>query len=327
MSLKSAQNMPRSPEQRNLSTVFFGIAKVIAKERYREFCRLTLRFPEIAGRVSPGQFVNIYLDGLGSKNGFERSSLPMASILPRPFSVAKIVPLSKGEIKSDQPQAFSILFDIRGIGTNWLAQLTTDVPIKVAGPLGKGFWLPEGTKTAVLVAGGIGVAPFPFLAENLKAYGIDAILLLGAQRKEKLPFDPVRAEFPLLRNGKPLSYWGVDEFESLGVRSAIALDKPEEGFFAGTVVQLFEAWLLTQKERDGIAVYGCGPLPMLKALSEIALANNLHCQVSLEERMGCGIGICFGCPVPIKGFGYKLCCLDGPVFEASEVDWERMSEA
>ncbi len=319
--------LPAASTQRNLTTVFSRTAKIVAKEQYRNFCRLTFRCPEIAGRAMPGQFVNLYLDGLKSETQFERSGLPMAAILPRPFSIAKIVPLRKGKIQSDTPQAFSVLFEIRGVGTNWLSQLTTDVPVRIAGPLGKGFWLPEGTKIAVMVAGGIGVAPFPFLAEKLRSQGIEAILLLGAQAKEKLPFDPVRAEFPIMRNGKPLSYWGVDEFESIGVRSAIALDKPEEGFFAGTVVQLFEAWLSTQRERNGIAVYGCGPLPMLKALSEIALANNLNCQVSLEERMGCGIGICFGCPVPIKGGGYKLCCSDGPVFDASEVDWERMRES
>ncbi|MCS7191875.1 MAG: dihydroorotate dehydrogenase electron transfer subunit [Armatimonadetes bacterium] len=324
MSKLPIQTLPNSPEERGLSKVHFGIAKIVAKERYREFCRLTLHLPQIAQWTQPGQFVNIYFDGLDSNLRFERSSLPMLSILPRPFSVAKILSLRKGEIKSEAPQAFSVLFNIRGVGTNWLAQLTADVPIKVAGPLGKGFWLPEGTKTAVLVAGGIGVAAFPFLAETLKAQDIDTILLLGAQTKEKLPFDPVRAEFPVInKNGKPLSYWSVDEFESAGVRSAIALDKPEEGFFAGTVVQLFETWLSNQKEREGIVVYGCGPKPMLKALSEITLANKLHCQLSLEERMGCGIGICFGCPIPIKGNSYKLCCLDGPVFDAIEVDWEQ----
>lgn len=326
MSTTVAQSLPRTPEQRGTAKIFAGTAKIVAKERYRNFCRLTFRCPEIAVKAQPGQFVNLYLDGLGEGTTFERSGLPMAAILPRPFSVAKIVPLRKGEIQSDAPQAFSVLFEIRGIGTSWLAQLTTDVPVRISGPLGKGFWLPEGTKTAVMVAGGIGVAPFPLLAERLKAQGIEAILLLGAQTKERLPFDPVRAEFPLLRNGKPLSYWGVDEFESIGIRSAIALEQTVEGFFGGTVVQLLEEWWATQKERDGIVVYGCGPVPMLKALADFAQANNLLCQVSLEERMGCGIGICFGCPVPVKDGSYKLCCTDGPVFDASEIDWEAMSK-
>ncbi|MFN4181011.1 MAG: dihydroorotate dehydrogenase electron transfer subunit [Armatimonadota bacterium] len=327
MSQVAVRTLPVVSGQRELAKIFSGVAKIVAKERYRNFCRLTFRCPEIAGKALPGQFVNLYLDGLRSEREFERLGLPMAAILPRPFSIAKTVPLRKGEIQSDAPQAFSVLFEIRGVGTNWLAQLTTDVPVRIAGPLGKGFWLPNGTKVAVMVAGGIGVAPFPFLAEKLKRQGVETVLLLGAQTKEKLPFDPVRAEYPLLRNGRPLSYWGIDEFESLGVRSAIALDKPEEGFFAGTVVQLLEAWLSTQRERDGIVVYGCGPLPMLKALAKFASANNLHCQVSLEERMGCGFGICFGCSIPIKDDGYKLCCLDGPVFDASEVDWEAMSNA
>ncbi len=327
MSQVVVRALPVAAGQRELAKIFSGVAKIVAKERYRNFCRLTFRCPEIAGRALPGQFVNLYLDGLKSEMEFERLGLPMAAILPRPFSIAKTVPLRKGEIQSDTPQALSVLFEIRGIGTSWLAQLTTDVPIRIAGPLGKGFWLPEGKKIAVMVAGGIGVAPFPFLAEKLRRQGIETILLLGAQTKEKLPFDPVRAEYPLMRNSRSLSYWCVDEFESIGVRSAIALDKPEEGFFAGTVVQLLEAWLSTQKGHDGIVIYGCGPLPMLKALAKFASANNLHCQVSLEERMGCGVGICFGCSVPIKNGSYKLCCLDGPVFDASEVDWEAMRNA
>lgn len=322
MSATVEQNLPGTAEQRFAGKIFVGTAKIVAKERYRNFCRLTFRCPEIAMKAQPGQFVNLYLDSLGDGTKFERSGLPMAAILPRPFSVTKLVPLRKGEIQSDAPQAFSVLFEIRGSGTSWLAQLTTDVPVRISGPLGKGFWLPEGTKTAIMVAGGIGVAPLPFLAERLKAQGVEVILLLGAQTKERLPFDPVRAEFPLLRNGKPLSYWGVDEFESIGVRSAIALEQPVEGFFTGTVVQLLEAWLETQRERDDIIVYGCGPVPMLKALAEFVQANNLPCQVSFEERMGCGIGICFGCPVPVKDDGYKLCCTDGPVFDASEIDWE-----
>ncbi len=326
MSQTAGQTLPTTPDHRVAEKVFVGTGKIVAKERYRNFCRLTFRCPEIAARVQPGQFVNLYLDGLGNGTTFERSGFPMTAILPRPFSVAKIVPLRKGEIQSDAPQAFSVLFEIRSIGTSWLAQLTTDVPVRISGPLGKGFWLPEGTKIAVMVAGGIGVAPFPFLAERLKAQGVEPILLLGAQTKERLPFDPVRAEFPLLRNGKPLSYWGVDEFESIGVRSAIALEQPVEGFFAGTVVQLLEAWLTTQKEREGIVIYGCGPFAMLKALAEFAIANNLHCQVSLEERMGCGIGICFGCPIKVKDGSYKLCCVDGPVFDASEVAWDARSD-
>ncbi len=320
----STRQIRRSGSAMRAASVFVGTARIVAKERYRNFCRLTFRCPEIAASALPGQFVNAYLDGLGEGVPFERYGLPTAAILPRPFSIAKLLSLRKGEVSADEaPQAFSILFDLRGVGTHWLAQLTTDVPVRVAGPLGNGFWLPKGTHIAVLVAGGIGIAPFPFFAEWLKKRGIEPIVLLGAQTAEHLPFDPVRAEFPLLRNGKPLSYWAADEFESIGVRSAISLEEPKEGFFVGTVIQLLEAWLETQKEREQIALYGCGPIPMLSALAEVAARYRLPCQVSLEERMGCGIGICFGCPVPTND-GYKLCCTDGPVFDTNEVAWEQL---
>ncbi|MER3500084.1 MAG: hypothetical protein C4295_01155 [Candidatus Fervidibacterota bacterium] len=320
--MKFGQSLPNAPEMRELPTAFVGTAKIVAKEVYRTFCRLTLRCPEIAALAQPGQFVNLYLNGMGGDQTFEPSGLPMAAILPRPFSIAKIVPLLKGEITAEKaPQAFSVLFEVRGVGTKWLAGLSTDVPVQVAGPLGKGFWLPEGTRLAVLVAGGIGVAPFPFLAERLKALGVETLVLLGAQRKDKLPFDPVRAEFPLMGNGEPLSYWAADEFESIGVRSAVALDEPTEGFFAGTVVQLLKAWWATQKEREGVVLYGCGPSAMLRAFAQFAEQHQLPCQVSLEEHMACGFGICFGCPIPVKEGGYKLCCTEGPVFDAPTVAW------
>ncbi len=315
---------PVPTKHAHAAPIFVGTATIVAKERYRNFCRLTFRCPEIATKAKPGQFVNVYLDGLGRGVPFERHGLPVAAILPRPFSIAKLVSLKKGVVAADEsPQAFSILFDLRGIGTHWLAQLTTDVPVRLAGPLGQGFGLPKGTRRALLVAGGIGVAPFPFLAEWLKKQGVEPILLLGARTKEALPYDPVRAEFPLLANSKPLSYWAVDEMESIGVRSAIALETPSQGFFAGTVVQLLEAWLNCQPTLDKTVVYGCGPAPMLRALAELTHRYQLPCQVSMEERMGCGIGICFGCPIPVKDGSYRLCCTDGPVFEAEEIDWDR----
>jgi dihydroorotate dehydrogenase electron transfer subunit len=325
MTETTVRRLPRTPDERGGAPIFVGIAHIIAKERYRDFCRLTLRCPSIAQRAQPGQFVNLYLDALGSGKPFERMTLPMAAILPRPFSIARIVPLLKGRTDptpTETPQAFSVLFDLRNIGTRWLAELTTDVPLRVAGPLGKGFWVPENIRCAVLVGGGIGATPFPFFAEELKRNGITAIALLGAQAPDKLPFDPVRAEHPLKdASGQPLSYWAADEFESLGVPSALALDQPAEGYFAGTVIALLDAWLSAQSERTGFVLYGCGPRGMMRALTQVAERYGLPCQVATEERMACGIGICFGCPIPMRDGSYRLCCTDGPVFDAHELAW------
>ena len=324
MSAEAPSRLPHTPRERDNTAVFVGTAHIVAKERYRDFCRLTLRCRQIAQRAQPGQFVNLYLDALGGGKPFERASLPMAALLPRPFSIARIVPLLKGRTDpapNEVPQAFSVLFDLRSVGTRWLAELTADVPVRVAGPLGKGFWVPQGVRRAVLVGGGIGAAPFPFFAEQLKRSGVEVVALLGAQTPDKLPFDPVRAEHPLMGDGKPLSYCAADEFESLGVPSAIALDQPTEGFFAGTVIALLEAWLATQQERAGIALFGCGPRGMMRALAQVAERAGLPCQVATEERMGCGLGICFGCPIPFRDGSYRLCCTDGPVFDAHAVAW------
>lgn len=325
--MKAEITLPATADSRETKPVFIGIARIVAKESYRGFSRLTLLCPDIATKANPGQFVNLYLDALGDGETFERRYLPSAAILPRPFSIAKIVPMRKphktqnAKQETEIPKAFSVLFELRGIGTRWLAELTADAPVRVAGPLGKGFWLPKNTSLAVLVAGGIGAAPFPFLAERLKAMGLEVIVLLGSQTKEKFPFDIVRAEHPLLKGDRILSYWAADEFESMGLPSAIALDKPAEGFFEGNVVQLLEAWLTTQDNIRKVVLYGCGPDEMLKALAQTAQRYNLPCQVSTEERMGCGIGICFGCPIKMKRGGYNLCCTEGPVFDASEIDF------
>lgn len=316
---QKAPSLPPDPKGRVLPNIFVGFGTVVAKERYREFCRLTIRCPEVAGKALPGQFVNLYLDATGDTQSPGGFGFPTATLLPRPFSIAQIVPLRE---QQGPPQAFSVLFDLRSVGTRWLAGLHVDAPVRLMGPLGKGFWLPEGTSQAVLVGGGIGAAPFPFLAESLRATGVKVIVLVGALNAQKLPFDPVRAEYPLKsKRGHPLSRWAADEFERKGIPSALALETPQEGFFTGTVIDLLKEWLETPTSRERIILYGCGPKGMMKALAGVAESYGFPCQVATEERMGCGVGICFGCPVPMRDGNYKLCCVDGPVFEAAEIAW------
>lgn len=234
---------------------------------------VTFESDRIGESVLPGQFVNV------------RSWDGSDPLLRRPFSVYTVAP--GGEV--------SILFNIVGKGTRLLSRLKQGDRIDVLGPLGTPFMMnPSGVKLAILVAGGLGVAPMPILASAMNQLKIPVLTYLGARSKGWL----VTAS---LRNLK------------------VATDDGSAGF-EGTVVDLL-ARDLPSVESDGIALFGCGPNPMLRALSEFAAAKGIRCEISLEGPMGCGFGICQGCPVPLRSEPgkYLLMCREGPVFDSTLV--------
>ena len=184
-----------------------------------------------------------------------------------------------------------LVFQVVGKGTELFSKLSAGDEVRVLGTCGNGYELKKGT--AVLVGGGIGVPP---LLETCKQLKGDKIVVLG------------------FRSGSFL----VEEFEKCGAKVYVATDDGSVGF-KGNVVQLLEAENIT-----GDVIYSCGPKIMLKFLSLYADNKNIECQVSMEERMACGIGACVGCVVKIKdgeGWIYKKVCKDGPVFDSKEVVW------
>lgn len=197
-------------------------------------------------------------------------------------------PISICEIEGD---TLRLVFQVVGAGTSLFAKLKAGDEIRVLGSCGNGYTLTEGK--AVLVGGGIGVPP---LLETVKRLKGEKIVVLG------------------FRSGSFL----VDEFKKYGAKVYIATDDGSVGF-KGNVVQLLEAENIT-----GDVIYSCGPKIMLKFLAEYAKKQNIACQVSMEERMACGIGACVGCVIKIKtteGWTYKKVCKDGPVFNSEEVVW------
>jgi len=180
----------------------------------------------------------------------------------------------------------SLLFEVRGRGTALLDLAST---IEVSAPLGKGFRIDPGLERAALLGGGIGVAPLKILGRSLDAAGIPHDIFLGFA--DAAPAAVVR-DFPDA---------GVATMDgSAGTR--------------GTVLDAADSL-----EGYG-AVYACGPNPMLAAVKSAARANGL-CQLSVEERMGCGNGSCNGCVVPVCGGGYIRSCIEGPVFHADVLAW------
>lgn len=199
-------------------------------------------------------------------------------------------PISICEINKEEG-SLRLVFQIVGKGTKLFSELKPDDEIRLLGPCGNGYTLSEGR--SVLVGGGIGVPP---LLETCKQLKGEKIVVLG------------------FRSGSFLA----EEFDRLGAKVYVATDDGSVGF-KGNVVDLLKA-----KGIKGDMIYSCGPKIMLKFLSMYAEENNIQCQVSMEERMACGIGACVGCVVQIKegdGWTYKKVCKDGPVFDSREVCW------
>ncbi|MEW6183725.1 MAG: dihydroorotate dehydrogenase electron transfer subunit [Bacillota bacterium] len=220
-----------------------------------------------------------------------KTGFTLDPLLRRPLSV-NTVDRTRGLVK--------ILYRVVGRGTSLMAGKKLGRRMNILGPLGNGFTIPS-KGSFVVVAGGLGIAPLLFLVQRLRALGNEVTVFYGAQNKYQL----------LL----------MDELSGLRVNLVTATNNGSSGY-KGTVVDLLRAQGIPPAE----IVYAAGPPPMLKALSGLlGEAGVLWAEVTLEERMGCGVGACRGCAVKIageEGPTYKRVCHDGPVFRAEEVIWE-----
>lgn len=260
--------------------------------------RVVLRAPEIVACAEPGQFVHIWCHPPG-----EIDHPPCSALLRRPYSISRLRP----------PDGVEILLRVRGTGGRLLAEKAAGESLDIIGPLGHGFRIAPSLNTAIIVAGGIGLAPVPALIARLAASGARVIFLAGAETDEKIPF---RVERP--RAGRAT----LPEVAALGAEVAF-VSESVEGIL---VTQVVDA-RLGEFGEDDTAMFACGPRAMLKRLAEVT-GEHIPLQVSLEERMACGLGACRSCVVPVRsenGTAYKTVCRDGPVFDAAEVDWERLT--
>jgi dihydroorotate dehydrogenase electron transfer subunit len=188
---------------------------------------------------------------------------------------------------------WSILYDVVGRGTAWLAQRRPGDAVYCWGPLGRGFDLRPDARQLLLVAGGIGVAPLVWLADNAIRDGRSVTLVLGARTQSLLfPASDLAAEVEVI---------ATTEDGSIG-RRGLATDAFVEHL----------AWC--------DQAFACGPNAMFAAMAKACRAGpQRSVQVLLEERMGCGTGICYGCTVETRRNGMKLVCRDGPMFELRDV--------
>ncbi len=206
--------------------------------------------------------------------------------LPRPIAICAT------DIRQG---AISVIYEAKGKGTKALSAVKSGDNIRIFGPLGNGFNLLPAEEKVVLVGGGIGVTPLLPLAKH---FGSNAIAILGFATSSSIIL--------------------VREFEAAGCKVILTTDDgSSKDAFKGVVTDYMPENIIGAKK-----VYACGPTPMLKSVNLIAESKNIPCEVSLEERMGCGVGACLVCVCKIKeGESYqnKRCCKDGPVFDGSEV--------
>ncbi|HHV13990.1 MAG TPA: dihydroorotate dehydrogenase electron transfer subunit [Clostridiales bacterium] len=209
--------------------------------------------------------------------------------LRRPFSLHRL------DRRAGQVE---IIYQVIGKGTDILTERKPGEQLEILGPLGNGFCLQEGKRVG-LVGGGMGIAPLLAVAEQAVQEAIEVVVFLGARTGDYLL---AKEEFEHLGQ-----VFVVTDDGSVGEKALVS--KPLEEYLQNQQLDL---------------ILACGPTPMLKALAGIVETQGIKAQLSLEQRMGCGVGACLGCAFPVKaatpeGYTYKRVCHDGPVFGAHEV--------
>jgi dihydroorotate dehydrogenase electron transfer subunit len=259
----------------------------------RDTYRVRLHVPELARRIRPGQFVMLRLPG---------SADPL---LGRPFALYDTVLDSSG-----QPVAVDIVYLVVGKLTGKLAKLNAGDILDVWGPLGNGFASYAGAKHIGLAAGGIGQTPYlALIRQLLGARGYGGRKPLREVERVSLYYGIRSADLAA----------GVPDFQEAGAAVHLASDDGSIGH-KGFVTGLLEA-AAPFPER----LVGCGPALMLRALTAIARARNVPCDVSLETPMACGVGICFSCVTSVQtaaGPDYRRVCVDGPIFDCANLVWD-----
>jgi dihydroorotate dehydrogenase electron transfer subunit len=272
-------------------------ARVISNTRLSpDYNVIALAAPEIAAAVAPGQFVMI-------KPGHGHDPL-----LRRPFSIFEILrePMARpagAAPGGSQIVGLTLLSKRIGVTTRMLFDVVAGDTVACLGPLGRPFEPVDPPAEAWIVAGGVGLAPFATLTDALVARGTPVTMFYGA------------------RTGGELFY--LDWFTARGVRLVLATEDGSAGIHGRVTVPLQRA-LESARDRN-VMVYACGPEPMLEAVSRLAARYGAPSQVSVERVMGCGMGGCYSCVIPVQeaggGHHYVRSCLAGPVFAGDRLVW------
>jgi dihydroorotate dehydrogenase electron transfer subunit len=234
-----------------------------------------LESPQVATIARPGQFVMVHC-------GTE-------TILRRPLSIHQV-----------DGSKIALLFEVIGRGTAWLSQCMAGDYVDIVGPLGNDYTIYPDSQNLLLVAGGIGIAPLCFLAQEALSQGLTVTLLYGAHSEDQLyPTNLLPADINLVT----ATEIGAKDKKGMMVTGLLSE-------FVGQADQIF----------------ACGPLPMYRDMARRKQElKGKPVQISLEVRMGCGVGACYGCTVRTKS-GLRKVCKDGPVFDLDDVLWDELAD-
>jgi dihydroorotate dehydrogenase electron transfer subunit len=262
---------------------------------------LDLHAPRQAQATRPGQFAMVRL--------LEHSDV----LLRRPMSIFDVRPRAlegRQHANGAPAEIIQLLYKIVGRGTRLMAMLKPGDQVELLAPLGHGFfeeeYLPvaQAADEVLHVAGGIGIAALLLPARQITKAGVRQRLFFGGRTSDDLV--------------------GTEDFESYVEEITLATENGSKGH-QGFVTAPLEEYL-TARPKQQFLLMACGPWAMLRATVDLAERYGHPCLVSMENRMGCGLGVCLGCSIRVEGTGhaaYERVCTEGPVFRAEHVIWER----
>lgn len=237
--------------------------------------RITLHAPEMVEVAQPGQFINV------------KVNKTYAPLLRRPFSLNRI---------DKAAGTLSLLYKVVGEGTDLMSEMKPGEKVDLLGPLGNSFSVDQDCQDSIIIAGGIGIAPFYPLAKLLLQKGQTVTCIMGARCRDDIN--------------------ELDELRALGVGVLCATEDGSEGM-RGLVTDVLRAHL---RSTPCSMAYACGPNAMLAAVKVVCEEFDTPLQLSLESHMACGIGVCLGCTCKkAGGDDYLHVCKEGPIFWAEEV--------
>ena len=305
-------------------------ATVIANVRLcREHFRMTFRLDSFA-TASPGQFVHIS-PGQSNHGGYHRLDYAegVASdawrahcydpLLRRAFSIA-------GLCRRSDHVEIDLIYREVGTATQWMSSRCHGDAVSVLGPLGNRFEISQRKRTAWLVAGGVGLPPMLWLAAALTENDRKTVAFCGAQTRDLLALTLDRDQSQC--HDATLATCCAVEFARANTPVVLSTDDGSFGFRGHIGQALSRYHQANPIPTDDLVVYTCGPERMMRFVADFCGERGIECKVCMERAMACGTGTCQSCVVPIlddgdhEGWRYRLCCKDGPVFDAREIVWE-----